>query len=386
MDVSKYSPNIFGQAKKTIGTHSYVAFFPSPIPRTIDLPSDIVKLLSEAEASLGRLSGVGQILPNPHLLIRPYLLREALASTLIEGTQASLAQMFEFEAVGGTPSADIEEVLNYIHALEWGTERMRELPICVRLVLEMHERVLAGVRGRARRPGEIRTTQNWIGDGYTTIKDATFVPPPPDELSELLSDWEQFANEETSIPLLIQNALLHYQFETIHPFLDGNGRLGRLLIIFFLMYRNRLSAPLLYVSSYFERDRKRYYESLQTVRQEGNIYPWLQLFLEAVQSQSDDAVYRANRIIQLREEYRTAASNVSSINAVSLVDLICETPILSARLVEKRLSVTRPTAIALMRKMVKLGVLTQETAGSRSQLRFVARELMEALGRNQTPQ
>lgn len=375
----QYPPSLFGQAKRTAGPYGYVAYFPAPIPRSIDLSPATVKLLADAEAALGRLAGVGQLVPNPHLLIRPYLLREAISSTRIEGTQASMAQLFEFDALGGTPSADIEEVINYIDALEWGLNQLKDVPLGVRLIREMHRRVLAGVRGRERRPGEFRITQNWIGEPGSTIDTASFVPPPPDDLAGLIADWERYANEDVELPLLIQNALLHYQFETLHPFLDGNGRLGRLLIVFFLIARDRLPAPLLYLSSFFEQDRQRYYDALQAPRQSGDIEPWLQLFLRGVETQASDAVKRAERIAQLRERYRAAAASLSTSNGILLVDVICKSPILTTRLVQEQLNVSRPTAIALLRQMERLGVITEDEVGSRSQLRFVARELLNAV-------
>ncbi len=361
------------------GRHGYVAYFPASIPRTIDLPAATVKLLADAEASLGRLAGVGQLVPNPHLLIRPYLLREALSSTRIEGTQASLADVFEIEASGEAPNADVEEVLNYIEALEWGLSQIGKLPLGVRLIREMHRRLLSGVRGREQMPGEFRTTQNWVGARGSTIETARFVPPPPTELPNLLADWERYAHEDAEIPVLIQNALLHYQFETLHPFLDGNGRIGRLLSVFLLVAHGRLPAPLLYLSAYLERDRSRYYEALQTVREYGNPLPWVELFLTAVYSQAADAVLRAQRIVELRERYRLAASVITSSNAMTLVDLVCETPIVSSRAVEARLGVTRPTALKLLRQLEDVGVLLEGRSGPRGQRRYLARELMAAV-------
>lgn len=379
MELEDYATTPFGEARRTIGRHGYVAYFPSPIPRSVDLPGSTIRLLADAEASLGRLAGVGQLVPNPYLLIRPYLLREALSSTRIEGTQASLADVFEADALGDTPNADVEEVLNYIDALEWGLGQLESVPLSVRLIKEMHARLLAGVRGRERMPGEFRASQNWVGGGGSTVETARFVPPPPGELAALLSDWERFAHEDPDLPLLVQNALLHYQFETLHPFLDGNGRLGRLLIVFFLVGRGRLTAPLLYLSAYLERDRERYYEALQTVRQTGDALPWIELFLEAVHTQSADAVERAQRIVELRERYRTAASTLPSNKAMAVVDLVCETPIVSSRLVEGRLEVTRPTALKLLRQLEEIGVLTEGATGPRGQRRYLATELMAAV-------
>lgn len=379
MDVGDYPKTPFGEARRTPGAHGYVAFFPARLPRRLSLSTATVRLLTEAESALGRLAGVGQLIPNPHLLMQPYLLREALASTRVEGTEASMTDLYEFGASGGVPSPDIEEVLNYIEAIEWGLGQLETLPVSLRLLREMHGRLRAAVRGRDRRPGELRTSQNWIGGAGSTIESARFVPPPPDVLGDLLTDWEQFANDDLELPLLVQDALLHYQFETLHPFLDGNGRLGRLMIVFFLVARGRLPAPLLYLSSYLERDRQRYYEALQAPRETGDIEPWIMLFLEAVQTQAVDAVYRAHRILELRERYRTAASASRSRNLTALADLVCERPILTARLVMERLGVTRPTSISLLRQLSGLGVLTEQSSGPRGQLRYVADELLAAL-------
>ncbi|MGC2373540.1 MAG: Fic family protein [Solirubrobacteraceae bacterium] len=379
MDLRDYASTPFGEARRTLGRHGYVAYFPAPIPRTIDLPASTIRLLADAEASLGRLAGVGQLVPNPHLLIRPYLLREALSSSRIEGTQASLADVFEAEAGEEPPNPDVEEVLNYIDALEWSLARLDELPLGARLIREMHRRLLAGVRGRERMPGEFRTTQNWVGPAGSTIESARFVPPPPAELSALLADWERYAHEDLQVPLLVQNALLHYQFETLHPFLDGNGRLGRLLSVFLLVEHGRLPAPLLYLSAYLERDRERYYEALQTVRERGDALPWIELFLDAVRSQAADAVARAQRILELRERYRAAAATITSSSAMTLVDLACETPILSSRMVEVRLGVTRPTALRLLRQLEEAGVLEEGRSGPRGQRRYLAHDLMAAV-------
>ena len=379
MELDDYAATPFGSPRRTLGRHGYVAYFAAPIPRTLELPQATIRLLADAEAALGRLAGVGQLLPGPHLLIRPYLLREAVSSTRLEGTQASIADVFEAETSGEPPNEDVEEVLNYIGALEWGLGQRSELPLGVRLIREVHRRLLSGVRGRERMPGEFRTTQNWVGSSGSTIETARYVPPPPAELPELLADWERYAHETVEVPLLVQNALLHYQFETLHPFLDGNGRLGRLLSVFVLVEHGRLPAPLLYLSAYLERDRVRYYEALQTVREHGDAIPWIELFLAAVHTEAGDAVARARRIIELREHYRVAASVIPSSKAMSLVDLVCESPIVSSRTVEMALGVTRPTALKLLRQLEGVGVLEEGRAGPRGQRRYLARELMSAV-------
>jgi Fic family protein len=244
------------------------------------------------------------------------------------------------------------------------------------LLREMHRRLMAGVRGRDLAPGELRTTQNWIGPTGSTIESAPFVPPPPSELPALLSDWERFANEEPEIPVLVQDALLHAQFETIHPFLDGNGRLGRLMLVFFLVARGRLPAPLLYLSAYLEQHRDAYYAALQALRESGDPVPWIDLFLASVKVEAADAVGRAEEIIELRNRYLEVAASLGTANAVALVDLICENPVVTTRSIESRLGVSRPTALRLLRRMEERGVLSEQHAGPRGQRRYVAEELL----------
>lgn len=379
MEPERYEATEFGRPRRTPGRHGYVAYFPASIPRALDLPAATVRLLADAEGALGQLAGVGRLLPNPDLLIRPYLLREALSSTRIEGTQASMAEVLESDAAGEAPNADIEEVLNYVSAMRFGLGRLVDLPLSARLLREIHSELMTGVRGEEKTPGELRTSPNWIGPPGSTIETAPFVPPPPDELPDLLADWERFANEQAELPLLVQDALLHSQFETIHPFLDGNGRLGRLIVIFFLVARDRLPAPLLYVSAYLEAHRDDYYSALQAMRERGDPAPWLDLFLTAVRTQATDAVARAERIIDARERYREVAGEMSSPSAFGLVDLICVTPIVTAKSVEDELEVSRPTALRLLRAMEDRGVLTEAAEGARGQRRYVAREMMDAV-------
>jgi Fic family protein len=376
----QYPATEFGEARRTAGRHGYVAYFPAPIPRALDLPGATIRLLAEAERAVGRLAGIGGLLPNPDLLIRPYLLREALASTRIEGTRASIADVLESDAAGRPANADVEEVVNYVEAMWWGLERLEQLPISTRLVCEIHRGLMAGVRGRERSPGELRRTQNWIGAPGSTVETADFVPPPPAELAGLLTDWERFAHEEPEMPLLVQDALLYSQFETIHPFLDGNGRLGRLLLVFFLIARGRLPAPLLYLSSYLEHNRQAYYDGLQAIREAGDPLPWIELFLTAVQTQADDAVQRARRIIELREQYRRiATAQASPAKYLAVVDLLCENPVMTTASIEESLDVSRPTALRLLKRMEEQGVLREISTGPRGQRRYVAHELMDAV-------
>jgi Fic family protein len=378
MDLRSYPSTQFGEAREIPGRHGYVAYFPAPLPRSLDLPAATIGLLAAAERALGQLHALGELLPAPELLTRPYLLREALFSTRIEGTQATIVEVLESGASDLPHNADVEEVVNYVAAMRWGLDQLGDLPFSVRLVREIHLRLMDGVRGRERAPGELRRSQNWIGAPGSTLRTAAFVPPPPEELASLLSDWERFAHEETELPLLVQDALLHAQFETIHPFLDGNGRLGRLLLVYFLVMRGRLPAPLLYLSSYIEQHRDAYYASLQTIREEGDPVPWIDLCLRAMETQALDAVARSRRIIELRDLYLAEAADVGP-NGARLVDLVCESPFLTTKPVEERLGVARPTALRLLRRLEERGVLTALEPGPRGQRRYLARAMMDAL-------
>lgn len=378
MDASLYEKTPFGEVRSVPGK-GYRAYYPNPLPKSIDMAHDTVMRLADAEAALGRLAGAGRLLPNPHLLIRPYLLKEALSSARIEGTQASLLGVLEAEAEAQKNDPDIEEVLNYMDAMEEGLTRLSNLPFSLRLVRNMHAVLLRGVRGRERQPGEVRVSQNWIGPLGSTLETASFVPPPPGELAALLSDWERFVHENRTISVLVQSGLLHYQFETIHPFLDGNGRMGRLLIVFHLVLRERLPQPLLYLSSYFERRRDDYYTGLQEVRERGDMNAWLRFYLEGVETQANDAVRRAERLIDLREKYRARVMESTRGQAVILVDSLIANPIVNAHRVEARLGVKRPTSLRMLGLLEELEILTEIRPGPRRLRRFVANEVLETL-------
>jgi Fic family protein len=379
VDPDRYAETPFGAARQTIGPHGYVAYFPKPIPRELTISSKNIMRIADAEAALGRLAGTGRLLPDPHLLVGTYLRREAVASTRIEGTQASLVDVFDAEASEQPLGADVEEVVNYVRAMELGLQRLETLPLSMRLIREMHAVILAGVRGRERQPGELRTTQNWVGPPGATIETAPFVPPPPTEVGDLLTDLERFVHEQPLLPPLVQAALLHYQFETIHPFLDGNGRLGRLLIVFFLVARDRLPEPLLYLSPYFEARRERYYDALQAVRERGDVGSWVGLFLEAVSTQAVDAVLRAERLVDLRERYRTSVRTTTRGAAAQLAELTIEQPVLTTRVVEERLGITRPAALKALRHLEDVGILMAAPEGPRRQLRWHADEVLSVL-------
>ncbi len=384
MRADDYEDTKFGRAKRTLGSHSYVAYFPRRLPRRLAISDQHLMLVADAEAALGRLVGIGRLLPEPQLLVRSYLSREAVASTRIEGTQASLDGFFEAEADDKPLSADFEEVRNYMRAMELAIERLPELPLSVRLIKEVHSVLLAGVRGQKRQPGELRKSQNWIGAPGDTPDTALFVPPPPEEVADLLSDLEKFIHEPPRLPPVVQAAMVHYQFETIHPFLDGNGRLGRLLIILFLVHSGRLPMPLLYLSPYFEVRRYEYYALLQGVRTKGDFGSWLEFFLRAVFDQSEDATVRAERLTDLRERYRQAVQASTRGIANALVDVAFRHPVLNTRLVQSRLEVSLPSALRALRQLEQLGMLDEAPAGPRGQLRWRATEVLSVLSEEQT--
>lgn len=379
MDLDRYQPTQFGRGRRTSGAHGYAAFFPAPIPREIEISQRSFLLALEAEVALAELNGVGRLLPNPHLLANPFLRREAVSSTRIEGTQASLTDLFEAEAANTAPNDDVQEVVNYVNAFHHGVERSRSLPLSIRLIREMHEIILSGARGHERHPGELRTSQNWIGTGGATLETAVFVPPPPTELGPLLDDFEQYLHDSPMIPPTVQAAIMHYQFETLHPFLDGNGRLGRLLIVFFLMQRGRLASPLLYLSPYLEARREQYYDALQGVRERGDLDSWLLLILEGIRVQSIDAATRAGELLALRERYRALFSSGNSSSAIAAIDLAFESPVLTAAVVERALSVSRPTALTTLTRLASEGVLTELAAGPRGTRRWNAPSIIRIL-------
>jgi Fic family protein len=378
MDPRRFVTSSVGVARKTPGAFGYYAFFPEPMPRTLRLQQRTVSLLSEADAALGRLAGAGRLLPNPHILVNPYIVREAVASSSIEGTQASISDVFDSQA-SGEIRGDVAEVRNCILALNRGLELLPSLPVSLRLVKEIHKTLLEGVRGQERTPGEFRRTPNWIGSPSGVINDALYVPPPPDEMQIALGDWERFANAKLAMPPLIRCALLHYQFETIHPFLDGNGRLGRLLIVFFLVEQGRLPAPLLYISSFFEQHRQDYYNALQAVRERGRYQEWLQFFIRAVEVQAKDALDRAEKLADLRERYRSDLSSKTRSRAPLVVEELFETPVVTARSISTRLGVSIPGAKKLINFLEAEKILREVPSQPSATKRWFADEILDVI-------
>lgn len=340
----------------------YFAFVPAPLPPEIRYDDELVIELSNADAALSELSGLGRVLPNPNLLIVPYVRKEAVLSSRIEGTKTDLAELLRDEAGAEVPVrdlADVREVRNYVRALEYGVKRRAKLPLSLRLVRELQEHLMRGVRGDRATPGEFRRSQNWIGPPGSTIETATYVPPPVEEMTACLDSWERFLHDRGKTPDLIQCALIHEQFEAIHPFLDGNGRIGRLLITLFLMERERLSQPLLYLSAYIERNRDEYYDLLQAVRTRGDWRSWILYFLRGVTSISREAVSRSSRLMDLRERFRKKLAGQK--NGIRLLDELFENPYVTVARAQRILGVSNPTARQAVERLERAGILTETT-------------------------
>jgi Fic family protein len=376
MRPSDYKAPEAGRIVKT--PEGYSAFVPAPLPRAIEYSPALVKALSDADAALSELSGLGRVLPNPHLLIAPYLRREAVLSSRIEGTQASLADVLADEA-GQTPEVppdDVHEVRNYVTALEYGVKRLETLPLSLRLVRELHEKLMHGVRGNRATPGQFRRSQNWIGPQGCTLATATYVPPPASELKAVLGEWEKYLHRRDQEPDLIQCALMHEHFEAIHPFLDGNGRIGRLLITLFLIERERLSQPLLYLSEYIEKERDAYYGHLQRIRTDGDWESWLSYFLKGVKWSARRAARQAKQLTDLRESMRATMANMPK--ALLLVDELFVNPYVDSGRVKRLLKVSDPTARSVLKDLELAGII-QEITGRNWGRRYLARGVLKAI-------
>ncbi|MGL5828477.1 MAG: Fic family protein [Angustibacter sp.] len=369
-----FATTTFGQpTQEQAGPWGFWYYKPRSLPRVLDLAPETITALSAADSALGQLNGLGLLITDPQLLIGPYITREALSSSRIEGTQASLDEVLRAEAQGEPTSADIAEVEAYIRATHRGLELLDELPICQRLMLEVHGVLLQSVRGHDKRPGELRGCAVWVGSPTDTPDTAEFVPPLPGQVAEMLSNLERFIHETPQMPPLIKCALVHYQFETIHPFLDGNGRVGRLLIGLLLQQQGRLASPLLYLSGYLEIHRREYYARLQAIRERGEVQQWLQFFLTAVTRQADDAVHRATQLLRLHQGYLGQAATARS-RLAEVIPLLFSNPFISVRRVSAALQITDQGSRNLLRDAQARGWLEQLPARS-AQHRWIAREV-----------
>jgi Fic family protein len=354
----------------------YSAFIPASLPPEppIEIAGRLGKLLSDADRALGRLDGSIQTIPDPDLFVYMYVRREAVLSSQIEGTQSSIQDVLAAEANIYAPDRprDVAEVVNYVRAMNQGLDRLQTLPVSVRLIREIHAELVQGVRGSHLTPREFRRSQNWIGAAGVGIADASFVPPPPSVVPEALADLERFLHAQDDMPLLIKIGIAHAQFETIHPFLDGNGRVGRLLITFLLCERNVLSRPILYLSIYFKRHRQEYYNRLQAVRDRGDWEGWIEFFLQGVEDVSNQAVETARAIQRLREEHRTLITEKLgrvAANGHRVLETLYTRPYISVAEVRDLIGTSAPPANQLVNRLVDLGIL-KEVTGQKRHRRF----------------
>ena len=357
----------------------YRAFLPAPLPPPIGWNDMLADALSRADLAVGRLAGEGSRLPNPHLFIRSFVRREAVLSSRIEGTRTTLAELFAAEARAkvAADNADLREVANYVAALEYGLERLDTLPLSLRLIREIHERLMRGVRGDSATPGEFRRSQNWIGPPGCTLNDVSFVPPPPDELAPCLDALERFLHDD-SLPVLVHAALSHAQFEAIHPFLDGNGRVGRLLITLLLAERGVLPSPLLYLSAYFEETRDDYYAHLLALTEAGAWEDWLVYFLRGVRMKANDALARIERIDTLFESWRNGLGEALSPRLDEVLGLFVESPFWTVGEIGRRLGIAYTTARRAVDRLEEAGIVSQAGPSRRNRV-YCARAVLAAL-------
>lgn len=359
----------------------YWAFVPGELPPKLVWNGALVAALSDADRHIGELAGVGRNIANPHLLIWPFIRREAVLSSKIEGTQSSINDLLLFEAAPEMhpPGSDVQEVANYVSALDYGIERVKNFPLSSRLICELHERLMKSVRGENMTPGKFRTSQNWIGSPGYTLNQATYIPPPPAELPDTLSALEKFIHHDGKLPPLIELAMVHYQFEAIHPFLDGNGRVGRLLITLLLCERDILPQPLLYLSGFFEKHRDHYAELLWQVSRAGKWEDWITFFLRGVSEQSLDAIDRAKLLVALRETFLCACREHTTSNAPAiLLDELFQSPYITARGASELMKITVRAAQANINKLCQINILEEATGRKRDRI-YVARKIIDAV-------
>jgi Fic family protein len=350
----------------------YWAFIPDPLPPSMRWSSSLISAVGTAERALGKLDSLASTLPSPHILVRPFVRREAVLSSRIEGTRASLNDIYIYDATQLSyleSTTDVREVHNYIKAMDYGIERLSSLPVSLRLIREMHAVLMGGVRGEHLTPGEFRRSQNWIGPPGSTLESARFVPPPVDEMHKALDELEKFIHASSDLPRIVQAALIHYQFEAIHPFLDGNGRIGRLLIILLITEWGLLSHPWLYLSAYFEAYRKEYYDHLLTVSKTGAWDAWLDFFLKGIHVQSEDAVAQIQLLQQTRHTYNELVKNERAVDRLmQAIDVLLERPILSIRQLEGAMDIPYRSAQRYIEKLEQLGILREVTGRTRNRV------------------
>ena len=357
---------------KFVKQDGFEVFVPASLPPDPPVATDaqLVALLSKADVALGRLDGTIQTVPNPDLFVAMYVRREAVLSSQIEGTQSTLEDLLAIELEPSAPRlpSDVEEVVNYVHAMTYGLDRLATLPLSKRLIREIHAELLRSGRGADSRAGKFRNSQNWIGPENAPIQRATFVPPPVPQMHAALDDLERFLNDDHHLPALVHVGLAHAQFETIHPFLDGNGRVGRLLITFMLVHHGILHRPLLYLSHYLKQNRAEYYDRLTAVRRQGDWEGWLRFFLRGVAEVAGEATRTARSILSLREANHELIQDSVGVNGLRLLDLLFERPLVNVNLIKDHLRIAFATANNLVAQFEEAGLLVEITGGKRSRI------------------
>ncbi len=352
------------------GDVRYKAFVPNTLPFKIDADEELQSLLSRADLALGRLDGIAETLPDVDFFILMYIRKEATLSSQVEGTQATFADVLNAEAKIEDLEIrkDVDEILNYIQSMNYGLERLKTFPLSLRLIKEIHKILLRGVRGEWKEPGEFRKSQNWVGG--TTIERASFIPCPPQEVMSALNDMEKFLHDNFRLPVLIKTGLIHAQFENIHPFLDGNGRIGRLLVTFYLCQQKTLDKPLLYLSEFFKKYRQEYYDRLNAVHERDDVEGWLKFFLEGIAVTANQAVDTSKKIIKLKDEdtKKILSLRRSTPKATLVFNSLFHTPTLTVKGVERITGLKNPNALFLISKMIKLGVLKEITGKKRNKV------------------
>ena len=358
----EYISNLSGEAM-------YKSFRPAPLPPVIDMDNEMVSLLTGATKALATLDTLSLYISNMNLFISMYVRKEALLSSQIEGTQATLEDVLD-PLIEKNANQNVVDVVNYIKATEFALERMNTLPLCNRLIKETHEVLMSGVRGQEKNPGEFRTSQNWIGAAGSSLKNARYIPPNPEDMINAMSDLEKYINSDDSLDLLIQAALLHYQFETIHPFLDGNGRVGRLLITLFLMEKKVLNSPALYISYYLKKNRIEYYDRMSEVRNKDNYEQWIKFFLNAIKESADESVETIKKLSELHNANinKIDAMGRASKNARAVFDYLEQNPIIDIGKTAEELNLAFSTVSLAVNRLVDAGILIQTNNANRNRV------------------
>lgn len=373
--------NQFGELKEIEDQKwgKYFSFYPNKLPPEIDFDKKLILSLTKAEATLSKLSGIGLFLPNPDLLISPYLKKEALSSSRIEGTMISLDEYFLHE-LEGEETIDSKEVTNYIKATNYALEKIEKEPISKELIKEIHKILMEGVRGGEKSPGEFRDIQNWIGPPGSRPQNANFVPPANEEIETLIDEMIEYMNTYDEMPILVKCALMHYQFETIHPFCDGNGRIGRTLIILYLIKKNKLSKPLLYLSYFFEQYKNDYINLLSTANKRGEFNNWLHFFFNAIKTQSEEALEKAVELKNLKEEFRNRVQNKTQQNTIlKVVDSLFINPYISIKKVQKITGSTYPTSKGIVDTLESLDIIKLRSENLKRNKRYYCEQIINIL-------